>query len=525
MTFTQSTIRSIFLYLDRSYLFSSPAHKSIEATGVELFRTYIAEDKALETSLLNGVFALFGQDRQSGGRESINSTLLSSCVRMISSLGLYSARFEPRLIESAREYYMQLAKSESRVNGTTAYINECVDQIEKEVIRCDTYHLEHSTKRELIAALEDEMVRKKIDLLTEKQRIRELLERGDDDTLAKLYQLLERAGNAGDLLKASWEIYIIEEGKKIIADKEKEVEMVPRLLDYKGTLDATWVGPLKKNPTLGYSLRESFSAFINARRDDIRGTDSSKPAEMIAKYVDLLLRQGAKGLPPVAGAEGTSQATNTDDDAALAYRLELVLDLFRFIQGKDVFEAFYKKDLARRLLLGRSASVDAERLMLAKLKTGTGLHPTTGYKLTTPTPRMRSRIYGQPRSHVPRHGPLQGLPGLIQDLQGRHRDCKRRRSPRDGARDGSMALLPRGPRQHPAENRSTLGRIPPVLCLEAQGQEALLAPRPLPLRPKGRLYKGLFVILLGVCGDSNTWVGAEGSSPERFPGHRASRLQ
>ena len=36
--------------------------------------------------------------------------------------------------------------------------------------------------------------------------------------------------------------------------------------------------------------------------------------------------------------------------------------------GKDVFEAFYKKDLAKRLLVGKSASVDAEKSMLSKLK-------------------------------------------------------------------------------------------------------------------------------------------------------------
>ena len=38
--------------------------------------------------------------------------------------------------------------------------------------------------------------------------------------------------------------------------------------------------------------------------------------------------------------------------------------------GKDVFEAFYKKDLAKRLLLGKSASFDAEKSMLLKLKQG-----------------------------------------------------------------------------------------------------------------------------------------------------------
>lgn len=39
-----------------------------------------------------------------------------------------------------------------------------------------------------------------------------------------------------------------------------------------------------------------------------------------------------------------------------------------FMKGKDVFEAFYKKDLAKRLLLGKSASIDAEKSMISKVK-------------------------------------------------------------------------------------------------------------------------------------------------------------
>lgn len=37
-----------------------------------------------------------------------------------------------------------------------------------------------------------------------------------------------------------------------------------------------------------------------------------------------------------------------------------------------MFEAFYKKDLAKRLLLGKSASIDAEKTMIAKLKAECG---------------------------------------------------------------------------------------------------------------------------------------------------------
>ena len=42
------------------------------------------------------------------------------------------------------------------------------------------------------------------------------------------------------------------------------------------------------------------------------------------------------------------------------------------MQGKDVFEAFYKRILSRRLLMGRSASMDAEKLCISKIKAECG---------------------------------------------------------------------------------------------------------------------------------------------------------
>ena len=58
-------------------------------------------------------------------------------------------------------------------------------------------------------------------------------------------------------------------------------------------------------------------------------------------------------------------------DEQLDAQMDELIQLFRFVHGKDIFEAFYKKDLAKRLLLHRSASVDAEKAMLSKLKQGT----------------------------------------------------------------------------------------------------------------------------------------------------------
>lgn len=73
---------------------------------------------------------------------------------------------------------------------------------------------------------------------------------------------------------------------------------------------------------------------------------------LAAKFVDSKLRAGNK------------EATEEE----LERLLDKIMVLFRFIHGKDVFEAFYKKDLAKRLLVGKSASVDAEKSMLSKLK-------------------------------------------------------------------------------------------------------------------------------------------------------------
>ena len=136
----------------------------------------------------------------------------------------------------------------------------------------------------------------------------------------------------------------------MVLHPDQDEQMIPSLLHFKLHLDKILTKSFSSNDLFSQSLRESFEFFINRRRD--------KPAEYIAKYLDNLLRRGDKGL------------TSTDVGGTLEQEMDRVLILFRFVHGKDVFEAFYKKDLAKRLLLGKSASADAERSMLAKLKNG-----------------------------------------------------------------------------------------------------------------------------------------------------------
>jgi hypothetical protein len=47
------------------------------------------------------------------------------------------------------------------------------------------------------------------------------------------------------------------------------------------------------------------------------------------------------------------------------------------VQAKDVFEAFYKKDFAKRLLMDKSSSIDVEKSIIAKLKGECGAQYTS----------------------------------------------------------------------------------------------------------------------------------------------------
>ena len=56
----------------------------------------------------------------------------------------------------------------------------------------------------------------------------------------------------------------------------------------------------------------------------------------------------------------------TEEDAE--QQLEQVIVIFRFLADKDIFESFYRSYLAKRLLGGKSASDEIEKIMIAKLK-------------------------------------------------------------------------------------------------------------------------------------------------------------
>ncbi|KAI0651243.1 Cullin-4B [Trametes meyenii] len=190
------------------------------------------------------------------------------------------------------------------------------------------------------------------------------------EPLQRMYGLFKKVGGL-KVLSAAFKLYVQKTVKGIVTDKEHDDEMVTKLLEFKAFVDkvvaqcfvdetpppvpsqpvassskapATAAPAPTPNRDFQYDLQDAFRAGFKARRNT--------PAEMLAKHMDRALRRGQKGR----------------GDAAFAAELDAVLALYRFTNDMDVFRAFYQRALAKRLLLGRSASDDFECVVLKKLK-------------------------------------------------------------------------------------------------------------------------------------------------------------
>jgi hypothetical protein len=97
--------------------------------------------------------------------------------------------------------------------------------------------------------------------------------------------------------------------------------------------------------------------------------NSTKTPELLAKYCDLLLKKGNKNIEENELEEKLNQIVKINGvSLTFLIHLSTQITIFKYIDDKDVFQKFYSKMLARRLIHGTSVSDDAESVMIGGLK-------------------------------------------------------------------------------------------------------------------------------------------------------------
>lgn len=331
--------------------------KSIWETGLDLFRTEILLYSKIKKATIDGILQLISSDRAG---EQFSVKLLTSLIQMFQDLDIYFSVIEPLIIHETVQFYKTYSAkvllplvNEGKSSDWAAYLSDFFAKIKSETDRTDASngYLNIATRKRLIAVVDKEMgavhlqdvVDKGFPVLMAENRLVDLL---------NMYLFCKRV-NGLDLLRKNFADYIKvfssyykikTTGEVFIMDETQDQNMVKMIISLKQQMDIVVLKSFEGSAPFSNTVKESFESFINKR--------ANKPAEMIAKHIDSLLR--------------VVKITEEEVESSL----EQCLALFRFIQGKDIFEAFYKKDLAKRLLLSKSASIDSEKSMLTKLKSG-----------------------------------------------------------------------------------------------------------------------------------------------------------
>ncbi|KAK5078390.1 hypothetical protein LTR64_003199 [Lithohypha guttulata] len=375
------TIRHIYFYLNQTYLIRHQEYGDINNVAMHIFRSALLQDEDIRSVILAAAVELV-QHHRKGDTSRIE--LLKASVDAFHDLEVYSSDFEPMLLRVSRKWFEEWRREEAEKDDLPHYVRSCSALIEAEMHRCDILSLDRSTRSQLCDMFDNIMIEGNGERLTNEDGILDMLEQDQDTELRQLWNLLSRISRH-EYLSPSFAKFTESEGSSIVFDEKDEPDMVVRLLTLKKRLDRLHQDCFQKDEHMGNTLHKSFEAFMNKSKKSQANwdTDNVKPGEMIAKHIDLLLKGGAKAIPKLAqvseAAEGENEQDFDDNEAeeeSIEKHLSDALDLFRFVHGKAVFEAFYKKDLARRLLMGRTQSFDAERSMLARLRNECGANFT-----------------------------------------------------------------------------------------------------------------------------------------------------
>ncbi|XP_040567702.1 cullin-4A [Lepeophtheirus salmonis] len=335
--------RSIFLFLDRTYVLQNPSVLSIWEMGLDTFRRYVLTHPAVQTRTVDGILMLIEQERHG---DMVDRSLLKSLLRMLSDLQIYKEAFEKKFLVATEKLYSAEGRKLVNERDVPEYLSHVEKRLKEENERF-IHYLDISTKWQLIHTVEKQLISEHMTTILTKG-LDTLLEENRKVELRLMYSLLGRVKGGCIELKAKMCEFVKKRGKVLVVNPEKDKTMVQELLDFKDKLDTIMSECFTGNDQFVVGMKEAFETFINIRQN--------KPAELIAKFVDSKLKAGNK------------EASEEE----LEKLLDKIMVIFRFIHGKDVFEAFYKKDLAKRLLVGKSASVDSEKSMLSKLKAECG---------------------------------------------------------------------------------------------------------------------------------------------------------
>jgi cullin 3 len=415
----------VLMYMDRVYC-TDNRRPSIFTTAMGLFRDHILRSKLAATDedlitfdILSSV--ILDQIQMEREGDVIDKTLIRSCIRMLESLyetdedkseeRLYLTVFQPAFLRSSVQFYQTECTTLLREADASSWLRQTQKRLVEEEDRCRTT-LSLLSESKLIKVVESELIGSHLQefIALEGSGIKAMIDNDRYDDLTLLYQNVSRIDLKKEALKNAIQHRVVELGSEVnktiqntdfsnnalgkgngedeTGDKAKPtalnqaaqqtaaaIKWVDEVLQLKDKFDKMWKTCFNEDLILQTALTKSFSDFIN---------QFARSPEFLSLFIDENLKRGIKG------------KTEAEVDVVL----EKATTLLRYIVDKDLFERYYKKHLARRLLQAKSESTEVEKQMISRMKMEVGSYFTAKLEGMFKDMTMSEELTTGYRTHV-----------------------------------------------------------------------------------------------------------------------------
>ncbi|CAF3082797.1 unnamed protein product [Rotaria socialis] len=339
-------------------VFFDPLNRQVTLACLQLIKAE-RQNEVINTRLISGVIQSYVE---LGFAE--NSSLQSSNQQITSpTLKIYKDFFEAPFLQDTEQFYRLEAASFLVHNSVTEYLKKVAQRLDEEVHRVQSY-LHPSTLAALIKKVEEVLIRDQLEVIYTEAKA--LLHNEKHSDLALLYKLVSRVPNATLELKKIVEDHIRQMGIDAIERASVSALNDPKLyvetiLDIHTKFFKLVQEAFSSEQGFTAALDKACGKFINNNAVTTAAGNTTKSPELLARYCDALLRKGSKAV----------------EETDLEEKFNQIMVVFNYVEDKDVFQKFYAKLLAKRLVGQLSASDDYEESMITKLKQACGFEYTS----------------------------------------------------------------------------------------------------------------------------------------------------
>jgi cullin 1 len=277
-----------------------------------------------------------------------------------STLDVYREKFEVPYLLATKQYYARESKQFIAENSIVEYMKKAETRLQEEKERVDLFLLS-DILQPLMKTCDESMIKDHSNDLRDEFQV--LLDNDRQEDLGRMYRLLSRISDGLDPLRTRFEAHVKKCGlaavEKIVIGSETidpkiYVETLLEVhIQYKDLVNRAFDGESEFVRSLDNACRE----FVN--RNKLCKANSTRSPELLAKFTDNLLKTNTK----------------VSEDNDMEKSQNNIMTIFKYIEDKDVFQNFYRRHLAKRLV-NSSASDDAETGMISKLKEACGFEYT-----------------------------------------------------------------------------------------------------------------------------------------------------